>query len=60
MILGIVKKLCLKIKSFLINVFQAFLWIFVATPFMMISSYQMMKEIEKDLEKKKKDELNKN
>ena len=56
MILGIVKKLCLKIKSFLINVFQAFLWIFVATPIMMISSYQMMKEIEKDLEKKKKDE----
>ena len=60
MILGIVKKLCLKIKSSLTNALQAFLWIFVATPIMMISSYQMMKEIEKDLEKKKKDELNKN
>lgn len=55
-----IKKLFKAVKSFISNVLAALLWIFVATPIMMITSYQTMRGIEKDLEKKKKDELNKN
>lgn len=55
-----IKRLFKVVKFFIINVLTALIWIFVATPIMMITSYQTMRGIEKDLEKKKKDELNKN